>query len=160
MLVYLALQAKGNNSPFCNARQSQCLREVYRGGRFRLRAAKDLRWYAGFVVRMRRPECGIADSGRWLGRQGSNLGMAESKSAALPLGYAPSSAGRDHNRNFGQEQFLHQAAAFVRRTNEVGYSPTPLRASDCRCCCRRHCRCCGMIALEPPAWVVLRPGLS
>jgi hypothetical protein len=25
----------------------------------------------------------------WLGRQGSNLGMAESKSAALPLGYAP-----------------------------------------------------------------------
>ena len=26
----------------------------------------------------------------WLGRQESNLGMAESKSAALPLGYAPS----------------------------------------------------------------------
>ena len=26
---------------------------------------------------------------RWLGRQDSNLGMAESKSAALPLGYAP-----------------------------------------------------------------------
>ena len=26
----------------------------------------------------------------WLGRQDSNLGMAESKSAALPLGYAPS----------------------------------------------------------------------
>jgi hypothetical protein len=25
----------------------------------------------------------------WLGRQESNLGMAESKSAALPLGYAP-----------------------------------------------------------------------
>ena len=25
----------------------------------------------------------------WLGRQDSNLGMAESKSAALPLGYAP-----------------------------------------------------------------------
>jgi hypothetical protein len=29
----------------------------------------------------------------WLGRQDSNLGMAESKSAALPLGYAPKSAG-------------------------------------------------------------------
>jgi hypothetical protein len=29
----------------------------------------------------------------WLGRQDSNLGMAESKSAALPLGYAPTSAG-------------------------------------------------------------------
>ncbi len=26
---------------------------------------------------------------RWLGRQDSNLGMAESKSTALPLGYAP-----------------------------------------------------------------------
>ena len=28
-------------------------------------------------------------SAGWLGRQDSNLGMAESKSAALPLGYAP-----------------------------------------------------------------------
>ena len=27
---------------------------------------------------------------KWLGREGSNLRMAESKSAALPLGYAPS----------------------------------------------------------------------
>src|SRR5262249_19196259 len=26
---------------------------------------------------------------QWLGREGSNLRMAESKSAALPLGYAP-----------------------------------------------------------------------
>src|SRR6185436_18382585 len=40
----------------------------------------------------------------WLGRQDSNLGMAESKSAALPLGYAPASlpaggsgGGADHN---------------------------------------------------------------
>ena len=30
----------------------------------------------------------------WLGRQDSNLGMAESKSAALPLGYAPA-AGKE-----------------------------------------------------------------
>jgi site-specific DNA recombinase len=30
----------------------------------------------------------------WLGRQDSNLGMAESKSAALPLGYAPMRANR------------------------------------------------------------------
>jgi thiazoline dehydrogenase / protease len=29
----------------------------------------------------------------WLGRQDSNLGMAESKSAALPLGYAPTAPG-------------------------------------------------------------------
>ncbi len=28
-------------------------------------------------------------SEKWLGRQDSNLGMAESKSTALPLGYAP-----------------------------------------------------------------------
>ena len=31
----------------------------------------------------------------WLGREGSNLRMAESKSAALPLGYAPTS-GPEH----------------------------------------------------------------
>ncbi len=31
-------------------------------------------------------KCGAMD---WLGREGSNLRMAESKSAALPLGYAP-----------------------------------------------------------------------
>ncbi len=31
--------------------------------------------------------------GDWLGRQDSNLGMAESKSAALPLGYAPAGRG-------------------------------------------------------------------
>ena len=30
------------------------------------------------------------DATAWLGRQDSNLGMAESKSAALPLGYDPS----------------------------------------------------------------------
>src|SRR3984893_15090749 len=32
---------------------------------------------------------GISPRQTWLGRQDSNLGMAESKSAALPLGYAP-----------------------------------------------------------------------
>jgi hypothetical protein len=31
----------------------------------------------------------VMSSARWLGREGSNLRMAESKSAALPLGYAP-----------------------------------------------------------------------
>src|SRR6185437_2116986 len=30
-----------------------------------------------------------AGTTNWLGREGSNLRMAESKSAALPLGYAP-----------------------------------------------------------------------
>ena len=38
-------------------------------------------------------ECGCLETG-WLGREDSNLRMAESKSAALPLGYAPSMAGR------------------------------------------------------------------
>src|SRR5262249_50552925 len=31
-----------------------------------------------------------SDGTAWLGRQDSNLGMPESKSGALPLGYAPS----------------------------------------------------------------------
>src|SRR5579883_2991292 len=37
--------------------------------------------------RRKRPE--QATRALWLGREGSNLRMAESKSAALPLGYAP-----------------------------------------------------------------------
>src|SRR3982074_280846 len=42
----------------------------------------------------KRPDTpGNGDSG-WLGRQDSNLGMAESKSAALPLGYAPNAGFR------------------------------------------------------------------
>src|SRR2546430_15538477 len=34
----------------------------------------------------------------WLGREGSNLRMAESKSAALPLGYAPTGSFRNGGR--------------------------------------------------------------
>src|SRR5215471_4757794 len=44
----------------------------------------------------------------WLGRQDSNLGMAESKSAALPLGYAPTgkrlTIGADHTDGGGRNQ--------------------------------------------------------
>jgi hypothetical protein len=36
----------------------------------------------------------------WLGRQDSNLGMAESKSAALPLGYAPTGTGEPRRSDF------------------------------------------------------------
>ena len=36
---------------------------------------------------------GQAKRESWLGRQDSNLGMVESKSTALPLGYAPTGAG-------------------------------------------------------------------
>jgi hypothetical protein len=48
---------------------------------------------------------------QWLGRQDSNLGMAESKSAALPLGYAPSggasaAARADHSGEAGGDQRL------------------------------------------------------
>jgi hypothetical protein len=46
--------------------------------------------------------CDLGPSGArrpdyWLGRLDSNQGMAESKSAALPLGYAPVVARADHN---------------------------------------------------------------
>src|SRR6185437_4431075 len=40
------------------------------------------------------------ERGCWLGRQDSNLGMAESKSAALPLGYAPTDTGEPHRSDF------------------------------------------------------------
>src|SRR5215813_6748096 len=45
----------------------------------------------------------------WLGRQDSNLGMAESKSAALPLGYAPKCA-----------TFFREAAAGPYRRDRAG----------------------------------------
>src|SRR5262249_18324594 len=44
----------------------------------------------------------ISDAWRWLGREGSNLRMAESKSAALPLGYAPTRGG---NSGIGYRRF-------------------------------------------------------
>ncbi len=55
----------------------------------------------------------------WLGRQDSNLGMAESKSAALPLGYAPSGA-RDHT-------MLANGAGVLLRNHIVreSYDPAP-----------------------------------
>src|ERR1700733_6829039 len=43
----------------------------------------------GVVIFSDRAEMAYRDRTGWLGRQDSNLGMAESKSAALPLGYAP-----------------------------------------------------------------------
>jgi hypothetical protein len=36
--------------------------------------------------------CGIIEKDSWLGRQDSNLGMAVPKTAALPLGDAPTAA--------------------------------------------------------------------
>src|SRR3954469_25770927 len=53
----------------------------------------------------------------WLGREGSNLRMAESKSAALPLGYAPTGRSGDGRRpadvrlrrSIGQKGLGHKA---------------------------------------------------
>ena len=50
-------------------------------------------------------------TGAWLGRQDSNLGMAESKSAALPLGYAPPGA--------------KAGLAFARRRDHSARPPPP-----------------------------------
>ena len=53
----------------------------------------------------------------WLGREGSNLRMAESKSAALPLGYAPTGH-RDWRKNrlpripSGRSRSIGSGAAF------------------------------------------------
>src|SRR5260370_41682606 len=45
-------------------------------------APNDYSWQPALMI-------GMNPRQTWLGRQDSNLGMAESKSAALPLGYAP-----------------------------------------------------------------------
>ena len=42
---------------------------------------------------------GIDSASSWLGREESNLRMAESKSAALPLGYAPTDPSGERRRN-------------------------------------------------------------
>src|SRR5262245_3900144 len=68
---------------------------------------------ASFLARRRQPTDGPA----WLGRQDSNLGMAESKSAALPLGYAPS-----RNRPCGGRTI----AAGGRSINVGWVNPRPL----------------------------------
>ena len=48
----------------------------------------------------------------WLGRQDSNLGMAESKSAALPLGYAPTRrCAADHTGGAGPVNFRRRRPA-------------------------------------------------
>src|SRR5215831_15754939 len=51
----------------------------------------------------------------WLGRQDSNLGMAESKSAALPLGYAPKRVG----------------PYLPTRDRSIGYAILPNAPGDC-----------------------------
>ncbi len=51
----------------------------------------------------------------WLGREGSNLRMAESKSAALPLGYAPNAVGGPSRAaHHTDDPARQQREAFVR----------------------------------------------
>ena|SRR5438876_7795125 len=50
-------------------------------------SARQLSGMSGIFLRTGRD---LRDCTGWLGREDSNLRMAESKSAALPLGYAPS----------------------------------------------------------------------
>ena len=73
----------------------------------RLRLRPSLRWF------------GLLAGRRWLGRQDSNLGMAEPKSAALPLGDAPSLllslSARSHAR---QESGLRSGSAKAPRWRE------------------------------------------
>ena len=55
----------------------------------------------------------------WLGRQDSNLGMAESKSAALPLGYAPMPPEHPSIGRVGP----HRIAAAIAPGNESLWGP-------------------------------------
>ena len=76
------------------------------------------------------PDIAHRDRTGWLGRQDSNLGMAESKSAALPLGYAPSGGVRaprraDHSGAISPDQRLPAARCDTRR-------PRPPRPIDFR----------------------------
>lgn len=51
----------------------------------------------------------------WLGREGSNLRMAESKSAALPLGYAPTVSGDRRGEpanSLGRSRSIGRSVAF------------------------------------------------
>src|SRR6266704_1232173 len=62
---------------------------------------------------------------KWLGREGSNLRMAESKSAALPLGYAPTGLFPERRESCCRTPFRH------RRSIESGrpFQPAKVRNS-------------------------------
>ena len=71
-------------------RQCDCETESVQVGARRSKGGRKSPDYAPDRAKNREGENGkIVSDINWLGRQDSNLGMAESKSAALPLGYAP-----------------------------------------------------------------------
>jgi hypothetical protein len=103
-------QSRSNQSPPIVSAKREYLRiwpETF--GNFHLRTGKlgvqrrnRMREKPGFPARSPLswgawPNAGMG----WLGREGSNLRMAESKSAALPLGYAPTGRNRDRQRDPG-----------------------------------------------------------
>ncbi len=69
----------------------------------------------------------------WLGRQDSNLGMAESKSAALPLGYAPMRAAHDRAPGIAAGpvtiNVLRRIGSFYQRQMLWSGKCTPIRTS-------------------------------
>jgi hypothetical protein len=78
----------------------------------------------------KRPTCGLSRTfwapikreRSWeLGRQDSNLGMAESKSAALPLGYAPTGTGRAAAKRFRARRADHSGGALPDQCPQLPY---------------------------------------
>ena len=78
-------------------------------------------------VSQARTACRNKDLGakrQWLGREDSNLRMAESKSAALPLGYAPTVRKcADHNRS---GRFMQQLPSQFWKRSELSQKNTQL----------------------------------
>src|SRR5947209_8758091 len=72
----------------------------------------------------------------WLGREDSNLRMAESKSAALPLGYAPMlrslRRSAEHSGAMSANQRPYSAARLHPRKRMIQYSPHFKCQSWCR----------------------------
>jgi hypothetical protein len=66
----------------------------------------------------------------WLGRQDSNLGMAESKSAALPLGYAPSAA-HESGADDSDACTADQRPLRLRAAGARGYISALCQISEC-----------------------------
>ena len=95
------------------------------GKRFRMKPPRT-------QTKRRRCHCSTVTFG-WLGREGSNLRMAESKSAALPLGYAPTHRGlplaASHQRvQHSRVPVIDQCARACRQDLRPRYSSQHLSA--------------------------------
>ena len=72
----------------------------------------------------------VRDQTGWLGREDSNLRMAESKSAALPLGYAPPQPGNRGRRRgcSGRRNIIAGSPAI---NDHAGGSDLAISSADC-----------------------------